>query len=90
MTQQQVGGAAGDVDRGTSVTWSERGDEDEHRDRDVVAHVHGSSGAGRFGDEHDHGVERREVDVRIDLDLLVEVGVGLADAGDVADRDPLG
>ena len=31
---------------------------------------------GPFGDEHDHGVERGEVDVGLDLHLLVEVGVG--------------
>ena len=39
--------------------------------------------------EHDDGVERPEVDVRIDLHLLEQVGVGLADARDPPDRDPL-
>ena len=41
------------------------------------------------GDEDEHGVERPEVDVRVDLHLLEQVGVGLADARHLADRDPL-
>src|SRR5205814_3070752 len=48
--------------------------------------------SGRFGsalvrDQSRHGIERREVDVRVDLDLLVQRRVALTDARDHADRN---
>ena len=39
-------------------------------------------GSSRLRHEDDHAVERVEVDERLDLDPLVEVGVGLADEAD--------
>ena len=44
-----------------------------------------TAGAGR--DQDEHRLERGEVDERLHLDVLVDVGVGLADARDRADRD---
>src|SRR5207244_13160478 len=38
-------------------------------------------------DQRSHGVERREVDVGVDLNLLVERRVALADVRDDADRN---
>ena len=42
----------------------------------------------RLLDEHEHGVERGEVDEGFDLDPLVDVRVELPDARDDADGDP--
>ena len=41
----------------------------------------------RLRDQHEHRLERREVDERLHLDVLEDVGVVLADARDEADRD---
>ena len=50
--------------------------------------IAGSPGGGRrLLHQHEHRVERGEVDERVDLDPLVDVGVELADARDEADRD---
>ena len=86
--QKHVGGTARNVEGRDERHLQERGHEDDCGEGEVVVH-YGSSGSGRRRDEDEHRVERREVDVRDDEHLQIEVGVELADERDVADRDPL-
>ena len=65
----------------------ERGDEDDRADLERVAATVSARLSLRH--EHEQAVERAEVRVGLDLDLLVRVGVVLADEGDGADRDAL-
>jgi hypothetical protein len=62
-------------------------EEDRHGRLEAVEnHFFGSFGR-RVLDERDHGLEVLETDVRVELDLLVDVRVALADARDDAERE---
>ena len=63
-----------------------RRDEDDERARRTAPALTG----GRLrGDEHENRVERAEVDERVDLNLLEEIGIRLPDARHLADRNAL-
>src|SRR4029453_13547546 len=47
------------------------------------------SSAATLGDEHDDRIERGEIGERLDLHLLVEIGLGLAPPGDAGDLNSL-
>ena len=85
--EEKVGRAARDDERGDDHDLQQRGDEDDSaKPRSDRADAHPPRSVGTSTMTASSGAE---VDVRVDLDLLEEVGVGLPDARDPPDRDPL-